>query len=98
MALLLYSLPACKKCYTCTNECTRCTITVGNNSFSETFCKDTFANAAAYNARISADTAAGYVCALTSPSYTYEYCANKPGDEQYLNYFSKSNRVTCNEK
>lgn len=96
--LLLAAISSCKKCYTCTNECVQCAITVNSNTFSHVLCKDSFATTADYNAAISADTGLGYICNSIAPTYTYDFCVNKPGEENYINYFNRGNRLTCTEK
>lgn len=99
--LLTYS---CKKCFTCKNECTQCTIQVFNpsdssyQSFSHVLCRDSFTSKIAYDAAISADTAFGYTCALTEPTVVNEVCTNNPGREPYETYYDNGGRLTCEDK
>ena len=92
------SISSCKKCFHCYNACTLCAITVSSHTFTETFCVDSFNTTAEYNAAIAHDTSIGYACAATTPSYSYDFCVNQPGEEQYPNYFNKGKRATCDEK
>ncbi|MFN8298573.1 MAG: hypothetical protein U0T75_05655 [Chitinophagales bacterium] len=96
--LLTIAFSSCKKCFTCHNTCVQCSITVGSNNFSHTLCRDSFNTEAEYNAAIATDTAAGYTCGSTAPTYSYDYCVNQPGEESYQNYFNKGKKVTCDEK
>lgn len=96
--LALLASTGCKKCYRCVNECSVCTITVGANAFSKSYCSDSFNTATEYRNALSADSASGYVCARSASTYNYEFCVEKNGEEQYLYYFSKNKKVTCNEK
>jgi hypothetical protein len=89
---------SCKKCFRCYNECTTCTIAINANSFSKTICSDSFSTAIAYRSAINADTAAGYTCVGSSPSYNREFCTNQPGEESYQNYFNQGKRVVCDPK
>lgn len=89
---------SCKKCYTCQNECVQCALTINSHTFTHVLCKDSFSTDATYQQAISADTAQGYTCTGTNPTYSEDYCVNKPGDESYINYYNKGKRVTCNEK
>lgn len=95
---VMLSFSACKKCYHCYNSCQQCSIVINSHTFTNTYCVDSFATKAQFDAAISADTAIGYTCAETAPTYEFDYCANQAGKESYLNYFNKSNRATCNEK
>lgn len=97
VALLLLA-NSCKKCFQCTNECVKCSITVGSNVFTDVICRDTFNTVAQYEAAIAADTGLGYVCTSTAPTYDYDFCTNQAGKEPYPSYFNKGNKVTCNEK
>ena len=92
------NIVGCKKCFHCTNECVQCSVTVGSNNFNHLLCRDSFNTVAQYNAAIAADTGLGYVCSPTTPTYDYDFCVNKPGEESYPSYFNKGNKVTCNEK
>lgn len=96
--LAALAVSSCKKCYTCTNECVQCSIVVGSNTFSHVLCKDSFETTTDYNAAIAADTGLGYSCNSIAPTYTYDFCVNKPGEENYVNYFDRGNRLTCTEK
>lgn len=89
---------SCKKCFHCYNECVSCALTVGSHVFYDSFCRDSFASDGAYNAAISADTSQGYVCSKAAPTYTYDFCVNKPGEEQYQNYFNQGKKSKCDEK
>ena len=91
-------LNSCKKCYTCTNTCTQCAITINNHTFTNQYCRDSFDTDNAYQAAVSHDTANGYTCASAPSTYKYDFCVNKPGDEQYQNYFNQGKKSTCNEK
>lgn len=96
--IIVTGFSSCKKCYKCVNECVSCSITVNSNVFTHTLCTDSFDTQAAYNAAIAADTGLGYTCLASSPTYEYEFCSTKEGEEQYLNYFNRGNRLKCTEK
>ncbi len=98
LLLFAFYLSGCKKCFHCYNACTLCAITISGHTFTETYCVDSFTSAAEYNAAIAHDTAIGYTCGATTPSYSYDFCVNQPGEETYPNYFNKGNRATCDEK
>lgn len=91
---------SCKKCYTCTNECTRCFRVVSGNTFEQTYCStDTpYINMAQYKAQIAADSANGFTCNKAASNYTDEYCTNKPGEDPYKNYYNAGGKVSCTEK
>lgn len=98
LGVLAVCANSCKKCFRCYNECTTCTIVINANSFSKTICSDSFSTANAYQSAISADTAAGYTCLSSSPSYNREFCTNEPGEESYQNYYNQGKRVVCEPK
>jgi hypothetical protein len=65
------------------------------------FCSDdsTISSIDQYKALIAADTSAGYTCVPRQSSISYDYCVNKPGDEQnYQNYYNKNGRMICTQK
>jgi hypothetical protein len=88
----------CKKCYSCQNSCKLCTLTISNHAFTQTICRDSFATEASYQAALAADSADGYVCTATSPTYSRDYCVNQPGDKSYLDYYNQGGRATCTPK
>ncbi len=96
--LLLLFAGSCKKCFTCANECVRCSQTLNGHEFSHTLCKDSFNTDAQFAAAISADSAIGFVCSPTTPTYSRDFCVNKPGEEDYPNYFNKGQKIDCREK
>ena len=85
----------CKKCYTCQNTCLKCVATYGNHVFTQVLCRDSFNTDADYNAAFTKDTAFGYICTATTPTYTYNFCVNKPGGEDYTAYFDHGGRAPC---
>ncbi len=98
--LLLFAFysTGCKKCFHCYNACQQCAITINSHTFTQTYCVDSFSSTAEYNAAIAHDTAIGYTCATTTPTYDYTFCVNQPGSESYPSYFNKGKRATCDEK
>jgi hypothetical protein len=95
---LVFFISGCKKCYHCYNTCQQCTRIVSGRAFSETLCIDSFGSKAQYDAAIAADTAIGYTCAATTPTYDYDFCSNQPGKNSYPSYFNQGGRSTCDEK
>ncbi|HRG90807.1 MAG TPA: hypothetical protein PLW44_17415 [Chitinophagales bacterium] len=95
---LIISFSACKKCFRCYNDCQQCILTINNRNFYKTLCSDSFNTRSEYNAALAADSAYGYVCAPTSPTYDYDYCTNQPGKDSYTDYFTKGGRATCDAK
>ncbi|MCS6935717.1 MAG: hypothetical protein NZM35_11315 [Chitinophagales bacterium] len=75
-----------------------CSIKVGNNTFTQLLCSDSFENKNSYQAAITAAKGAGFNCSQTEPTYSFRYCISKEGDEFYQQYFNKNQRVTCEEK
>lgn len=93
-AVVLYCA-GCKKCYTCKNECIQCVATYNGHVFSQVLCRDSFNSDAAYNAAMVHDTTLGYTCSATAPTYSYDFCVNKPGEENYTSYFDHGGRAPC---
>lgn len=100
ICILLFAvyLTGCKKCFHCTNSCQQCAITINSHTFTQTLCVDSFNSVTEYNAAIAHDTAIGYTCAATNPTYSYDFCVNQPGEKTYPDYFNRGNKATCNEK
>ena len=98
VSTLLFVSPACKKCFHCYNECVRCTYTDSVQTLSHTLCKDSFNTQSHYESAITADTASGFVCNHTSPTFIDDFCVNKAGEETYPDYFNKGNKIKCDEK
>ena len=92
--VIIYSA-GCKKCYTCQNSCVQCLATYSGHTFSQVLCRDSFGTDAQYNAAIAADTSIGYTCTATTPTYKYDFCVNKPGEEDYPSYFDHGGRAPC---
>ena len=92
--VVMYST-SCKKCYTCKNECIQCVATYNGHVFSQVLCRDSFNSDAAYNAAMAHDTTLGYTCSATTPTYSYDFCVNKPGEENYTSYFDHGGRAPC---
>ena len=89
----------CKKCYTCHNVCTTCTFTYGGHALTHVLCNDSFSTTAEYNAAIANDSSGGFVCVSSTPSYSHDFCVNKPGDEEhYVNYWNEGGRAVCTAK
>ena len=88
----------CKKCYHCQNACERCVYTGSNFTLSQTVCRDSFTTVAEYDTTIAINTALGYVCTATAPTYNEDFCVNKPGEANYPDYYNKGGRVTCTPK
>ena len=97
---MMVALYGCKKCYTCQNECTNCSLVVNGHTFQRNYCStDTpYANMSAYRAAVSADSANGYTCVTIASTYTDDYCTNKPGEDPYKTYFNAGGKITCAEK
>lgn len=85
----------CKKCYTCKNTCVQCVATFGGHTFSQVLCQDSFTSAFAYDSAYAADTSQGYICTPTNPTYVYNFCVNKPGEEDYPAYYDHGGRAPC---
>jgi len=98
LVFLLIGFSACKKCFHCYNACQQCSIVINSHTFSHVLCVDSFSSQSEFNAAISSDTAIGYICTATTPTYSYDFCSNQPGESYYPTYFNKGNRATCNEK
>ena len=96
-AVIIYSA-GCKKCYTCQNACVQCLATYNGHTFSKVLCRDSFGTDAQYNAAIAADTLQGYICTATASTYKYDFCVNKPGEENYPSYFDHGGRAPCTPK
>lgn len=85
---------SCKKCYTCTNECIQCNLYQADSiADRQRFCSDS----SFYESKKSALEAAGYTCIQAPTNYKDDFCANKPGAENYLNYHG-ANRHKCLEQ
>ena len=93
-AVVIYSM-GCKKCYTCKNSCVMCTYTYSGHTFSQVLCQDSFNTVAAYDSAYVADTLNGYKCISTAPTYVYNFCVNKPGEEDYPAYYDHGGRAPC---
>ena len=93
-ALVIYSV-GCKKCYTCQNKCVQCVATYSGHVFSQVLCLDSFSTQAAYDSAFVKDTLLGYKCTATAPTYVYDFCVNKPGEEDYTSYFDHGGRAPC---
>jgi len=93
-AVIIYSA-GCKKCYTCQNTCVQCLATYNGHVFSQVLCRDSFGTDAGYYAAIAIDTGLGYRCTTTASTYKYDFCVNKPGEEDYPNYFNHGGRAPC---
>jgi hypothetical protein len=90
---------SCKKCYTCTNTCQQCTYRdSGVVVIQFTLCRDSFASDQQFQAAISADSALGYFCTATTPTYNESFCSNKPGEAYFPSYYNRGGRVTCVEQ
>lgn len=99
IALLgLVTFESCKKCFHCHNDCVLCTTTVNNQLFADTLCNDDFNTPQQFADAIANDTAAGFTCNTMPSTYSYEFCVNNPGAEEYPNYFNKGKKVKCDEK
>ncbi len=85
----------CKKCYTCQNTCEKCTYTGSGFVLTQTLCRDSFATVAEYDTAIAKKAAYGYICVPTSPTYSQDFCVNKPGEASYPDYFTQGGKVTC---
>ncbi|HWB61926.1 MAG TPA: hypothetical protein VG603_00340 [Chitinophagales bacterium] len=97
-AFVLYST-GCKKCYHCQNTCTLCVYSDSIiQNYQQKFCNDSFSSESAYMAAIAADTALGFVCAETASDYSQDYCVNKPGQDEYKDYYDRGGRVPCSPK
>ena len=89
----------CKKCYQCQDTCKKCVLM--DSTFivaTQVICTDSFSSIPAFNAAIAADSALGYVCTATTPSYNKNFCSNKPGDQDYLNYYNQGGTAVCTAK
>lgn len=98
VSIFILLSPGCKKCFHCHNECVSCLYNDSIQILSHTLCKDSFNTQSHFDAAISTDTASGYICTSTSPTYTYDFCVNKAGEETYPDYFNKGNKIKCDEK
>jgi hypothetical protein len=96
--LILLFAAGCKKCFKCYNECVLCSKTVNSHTFLDTLCNDSYNNLPEFETAITFDTATGYVCNEMPSTYSYDFCVNKPGEEDYPNYFNKGKKVKCDEK
>ena len=94
IVVVIYSM-GCKKCYTCKNTCVQCTATFSGHVFSQMLCQDSFNTVAAYDSAFAADTSIGYICVATAPTYVYNFCVNKPGEEDYPAYYDHGGRAPC---
>lgn len=98
---LMVTLYSCKKCFTCTNECTRCAIVVNQHTFERTYCTTDTPSTntmSTYRAKIAADSANGYTCTVVNATYSDDYCTNKPGEDPYKTYYNAGGKITCIEK
>jgi hypothetical protein len=93
-AVIIYSA-GCKKCYTCKNSCVLCAATYNGHTFTQVLCNDSFSTTSEYNAAIAADTSLGYRCTTTTSTYNYDFCVNKPGEQDYPAYFDHGGRAPC---
>jgi hypothetical protein len=97
LMLLLFSLPSCRKCFTCTNSCSTCTYrdTLGNVADLQHYCSDTLI----YKSLVDTLGAHGYVCVKALSTYSDDWCVNS-GDavNQYLPYHQGNGRYTCTQK
>ena len=88
----------CKQCFHCYNECVQCTYTDSLQMLTHVLCKDSFDSPAQYFTAVSADTSNGYICASAFPTYTHNFCVNKPGEDNYPDYYNKGKKINCDEK
>lgn len=96
-AIILW--PGCQKCYKCQNTCQKCVLTDSSGHvYTRTVCVDSFTNIGAFNETIAKDSALGFVCTAGDPTYTHEFCSNKPGTKTYPTYFTEGGRATCTPK
>ena len=93
-AVIIYSA-GCKKCYTCQNTCVLCSATYNGHTTTQVLCRDSFGTDAQYNAAVATDTGFGFVCTATASTYKYDFCVNKPGEEDYTSYFDHGGRAPC---
>ena len=77
--LVLSVLPSCKKCYTCTNTCTICTLdSAGVVKASQTLYSDSLTTYASGKDSLIAH---GYTCKNTKPTYSIDFCVNTKSAE-----------------
>jgi hypothetical protein len=96
--LALYS-GGCKKCYQCQDTCKKCVLTDSIFVVStKVVCSDSFSSIPAFDAAIAADSALGYVCTATASAHNKNFCSNKPGNQDYLNYYNEGGTANCTAK
>jgi hypothetical protein len=98
VSTFILSSAGCKQCFHCYNECVTCLYTDSVQTLSHTLCRDSFNTVSHYQSVIANDTSNGYVCTKSAPTYTYDFCVNKAGKENYPDYFNKGNKIKCDEK
>lgn len=89
----------CKKCYQCQDTCVKCVLMdSGVVILTQVICSDSFSTLPAFHAAVSADSAMGFVCSATASAYNKNFCSNKPGETDYLNYYNEGGTATCTAK
>jgi hypothetical protein len=94
--LVLSILPSCKKCYTCTNSCSVCTLDSAGGGVST---RTLYSDSLWYSNVKDTLIAHGYTCVNAKPTYSIDFCVNnKNAESQYLVYYEGNGRYTCNPK
>jgi ferredoxin len=96
--LVLFLFPSCKKCYTCVNACSVCTLrdtSTGIILKQQTLYSDS--NHYLTLRGVLLDS--GYVCVKGKSTYSIDFCVNnKKGEDQYLYYYEGNGSYSCTPK
>ena len=96
MMFLLSLLPSCRKCYTCVNSCSVCSLDSAGVAINTRYL---YSDSLYYLAKKDSLTTAGYTCVKAPSTYKDDFCVNtKDAVDQYLVYHEGNGRYTCSPK